>query len=345
MNKCPRCSAVLAETEQNKCTACGLSIEAEFNQTIPQPPQKDSQDHTPTQIKPSAGGTEHTPAQIKNTKSQDNIHTTTSGTGRFVAGTVLANRYRIIGLLGKGGMGEVYKAEDLELDQLVALKFLPETFSNNEELLRRFRGEVKTARRVSHGNVCKVFDIGEVEGLYYLSMEYIDGDDLSLLLGRIGRLPSDKATEISRQICMGLSAIHKVGILHRDLKPANIIIDSRGEARITDFGIAGLEEDVQGEESRVGTPAYMSPEQIAGKEVTRKSDIYSLGLLLYEIFTGKQAFQADTIPELLDQHTTATPMRASEIITGIDPLVEDLIAQCLEKDPSHRPESTLQVGR
>ncbi len=160
-----------------------------------------------------------------------------------------------------------------------------------KQALARFRGEVRTARQVSHPNVCRVFDIGEIEGVYYLSMEYVDGDDLSQLLRRIGHFASDKAVEISRQICYGLQAIHNAGILHRDLKPANIIIDSQGKTRITDFGIAGLEKDVQGAESRIGTPAYMSPEQIAGKEVTTQSDIYSLGLLLYEIFTGEQAIE------------------------------------------------------
>ena len=168
-------------------------------------------------------------------------------------------------------MGEVYKAEDIKLDQTVALKFLPDKLEKNEDALRRFIGEVKTARQVSHANVCKVFDIGDIDGKHYLSMEFIDGDDLSQLFSRIGRLPSDKAAEISRQICFGLHAIHEAGILHRDLKPANIIIDSNGKASITDFGIAGFEEDVQGAESRVGTPAYMSPEQITGKEVTTRA--------------------------------------------------------------------------
>jgi len=241
-----------------------------------------------------------TPTKLETDPKKPNTPTTTTGgAGRFVAGTVLAGRYRIVGLIGKGGMGEVYKAEDLELEQTVALKFLPEELVGNEELLRRFRGEVRNARQVSHPNVCRVFDIGETEGLYYLTMEYIDGDDLSMLLKRIGRFPSDRAVEVSRQICMGLAAIHKSGILHRDLKPANIIIDSKGEARITDFGIAGLESEIEGIEARVGTPAYMSPEQADGKELTKQSDIYSLGLLLYEIFTGKQAFEAIRIMRIV----------------------------------------------
>ena len=342
MPKCPNCSAVILESEDT-CDACGLSISAESDQKGGDRPQDDSEDHTPTRIN-EFPDEENTPTQLKESGSRDRNHITTDESGRFVAGTILANRYRILGLLGKGGMGEVYKAEDLELKQTVALKFLPEKLAKNRELLERFRGEVRNARRVSHQNVCRVFDIGEIEGVYYISMEHIDGDDLSMLLQRIGRFPSDKAVEISRQICMGLNAVHKAGILHRDLKPANIIIDSNGEARITDFGIAGLEADVRDTDARVGTPAYMSPEQVSGKQITKASDIYSLGLLLYEVFTGKQAFEADSVPELLDKQTTGTPTTPSEIVTGIDPIVEDLISQCLEKDPEHRPESAMQVA-
>lgn len=264
--------------------------------------------------------------------------------GEFVAGTVLASRYRIIGLLGKGGMGEVYKAEDIKLSQTVALKFLPDHMERNAAVLERFHAEVRTARRVSHPNVCRVFDIGEIDGRHFISMEFIDGDDVSSLLRRVGRLPSERAIEISRELCVGLAAIHDAGILHRDFKPANVIIDSRGKARITDFGIAGLEADIAADAIRVGTPAYMSPEQIAGRGVTPRSDIYALGLVLYEIFTGKQAFKADTVHELIKKHQTETPTNASDIVKNIDPLVESVIAQCLEKDPKDRPQSALHVA-
>ena len=264
--------------------------------------------------------------------------------GKFVAGTVLADRYRIIGLLGKGGMGEVFKAEDIKLNQAVALKFLPDSLEKDRSALERFHAEVRNARQVSHQNVCRVFDIGEVEGRHFLSMEFIDGDDLSSLLRRIGRLPSDKAIEISRQLCFGLAAIHEAGILHRDLKPANVIIDSRGKARITDFGIAGLEAEVAGGELCVGTPAYMSPEQITGKEVSQRSDIYSLGHLLYEIFTGKPTFQADSLPDLLLKQRTTAPTNPSEVLKEINPIVERTILQCLEKNPSERPSNAMQVA-
>jgi hypothetical protein len=241
-------------------------------------------------------------------------------------------------------MGEVYKAEDLKLNQTVALKFLPEHFAEDVTSRERFYNEVRTARQVSHPNVCRVFDIGEVEGSHFLSMEFIDGDDLSSLLRRIGRLPQDKAVEIARQLCAGLHAIHQVGVLHRDLKPANAIIDGRGKARITDFGVAGLESELKDGAGVAGTPVYMSPEQITGQELTTKSDIYSLGLVLYEIFTGRQAFEAGTIKELIRKHQTAAPTSPSEFVKDIDPLVEQTIFRCLEKDPRERPASAMQVA-
>jgi serine/threonine-protein kinase len=189
-----------------------------------------------------------------------------------------------------------------------------------------------------------VFDIGEVDGQQFLSMEYIDGEDLSSLLRRIGRLPEDKATEIARQLCAGLAAAHEEGVLHRDLKPANIMIDGRGRARITDFGLAGLSDEFRGHEIRSGTPAYMSPEQLAGREVSHKSDIYSLGLLLYEVFTGKKAFPADTLDEIIRQRESSTPASISSLVKDVDPLVERVIGRCLEKDPERRPASALQVA-
>ena len=159
-------------------------------------------------------------------------------TGGFTPGTVLAERYRIIGLLGRGGMGEVYRADDLKLGQPVALKFLPRHLASDKDRLERFYAEVRIARQVSHPNVCRVYDIGEIDGQQFLSMEYVDGEDLASLLKRIGRLPPDKALEISRELCAGLAAAHDRGVLHRDLKPANVMIDGRGRARITDFGLA-----------------------------------------------------------------------------------------------------------
>ena len=264
--------------------------------------------------------------------------------GRFPPGTLLAERYRIIGLLGKGGMGEVYRANDLRLGQAVALKFLPEKTARDGQALARFYTEVRIARQVSHPNVCRVYDIGEVDGLPFLSMEYVDGEDLASLLRRIGRLPPDKALDIARRLCTGLAAAHETGVLHRDLKPANIMIDGRGQARITDFGLAAVAGTLESAEIRNGTPAYMAPEQLAGREVTVKSDLYALGLVLYEIFTGKPAFQANSLAELVRMQEQTAPSSMTTLVRDLDPSVERVILRCLAPDPRNRPSSALAIA-
>ena len=264
--------------------------------------------------------------------------------GRFLPGLLLAGRYRIIALLGRGGMGEVYRADDLTLGQPVALKFLPEDASRDETLLERFRNEVRLSRRVSHPNVCRVYDVGEVDGHTFFTMEYVDGEDLASLLRRIGRLPADKALEIARQLCAGLAAAHAKGVLHRDLKPANIMLDGRGQVVVTDFGLAGLVDQIPGSDLRSGTPAYMAPEQLEGREVNAKSDIYSLGLVLYEIFTGKRAFSVESLPELVRARSESAPSKPSMLVKDFDPVVERVILRCLEADPANRPSSVLNVA-
>jgi serine/threonine protein kinase len=266
------------------------------------------------------------------------------GGGRFVPGQILAERYRIVALAGRGGMGEVYRAEDLTLSQVVAIKFLPEALSQDASALARFHSEVRIARQIAHPNVCRVFDIGDAEGTPFLTMEYVDGEDLASSIRRFGKLSPDKAVEIARQICAGLAAAHDRGVIHRDLKPANIMLDSAGKVRITDFGLAGIAATLEGVEVRAGTPAYMAPEQLAGREVTTKSDIYSVGLILYEILTGKRAFEAGTLAELVKLREAGTLTNPSTLVRDLDPLVERVIQRCLDKDPARRPESALQVA-
>ncbi len=263
---------------------------------------------------------------------------------RFIPGDILSERYRIVGLLGRGGMGEVYRADDLKLKQPVALKFLPAALTVDGAALARFYKEVSVARQISHRNVCRVYDVAEYQGEHFISMEFVRGEELSSLLKRIGRLPQDKAIDVARQLCAGLAAVHERGVLHRDLKPANIMLDEHGDVRITDFGIAALASEVDHREMS-GTPAYMSPEQLEGHELTVKSDIYSLGLVLYEIFTGKKAFQAASLPELLRlRRSDSTPTSPAEHVPELDPLVERVIFRCLERDPAKRPASALQIA-
>ncbi len=264
--------------------------------------------------------------------------------GMFFPGQVVGERYRLVSQLGRGGMGEVYRADDLRLGQTVALKFLPGSFGSEPARVAAFHAEVRLSREVTHPNVCRVHDIGEVDGRIFLSMEFIDGEDLASLLRRIGRVPADKALELARQICAGLAAAHERGVLHRDLKPANVMIDGRGRARLTDFGLAALTGQVSAEDVRSGTPIYMAPEQFAGREVSAKSDIYSLGLVLYELFTGKRAFTGETLREIREQRERSDVTRPSSLVADLDPAVESVILRCLETDPATRPASAIAVA-
>jgi predicted Ser/Thr protein kinase len=321
---CPSCSAEI-RNDSGICSTCGVTL----NQSL-----EDDATRRLDSAKPSSG------KSSLRTPSFDSIDN-----ARFVPGAILAERYRIVGLLGKGGMGEVYRADDLKLGQAVALKFLPEHLLANGVALARFHREVRVARQVSHKNVCRVYDIGETDGRHFLSMEYIKGEELSSLLRRIGRLPFDKAIQLARQICAGLAAAHDAGVLHRDLKPANVMIDGDGNARVLDFGLAGLSEEFGEDERAAGTPAYMAPEQLEGKPFTPRSDIYSLGLVLYELFTGKRAFDAPSLHELIKlRRSDTTPTTPTSIVKDLDPLIEKVIDRCLQRDPEKRPSSALQVA-
>jgi serine/threonine-protein kinase len=261
--------------------------------------------------------------------------------GRFPPGTLLGGgRYRIVGRLGRGGMGEVFRADDLKLGQVVALKFLPPDVDRDPARLTQLHTEVRMARQVSHPNICRVYDIDEEGGNTFLSMEYIDGEDLASLLKRVGRFPQDRALEISRQLCAGLAAAHDRGVIHRDLKPANVMIDASGDVRITDFGLAGL----AGESLRAGTPAYMAPEQLASGEVTARSDIYALGLVMYEVFTGQRALDAKNLAELIRMREQSGIVPPSALVRDLEPQIETTILRCLRPSPAQRPNSALAVA-
>src|SRR5271163_943525 len=267
-----------------------------------------------------------------------------SPAGGFAPGNVVADRYRVVSLLGHGGMGEVYAADDLKLGQKIALKFLFLQGGKQQSWRDQFYAEVRMARQVSHPNVCRVYDVGESDGRLFLSMEFVDGEDLASLLRRIGHLPHDKAVEVAQQLCAGLAAAHRSGVLHRDLKPANVMIDGKGRARITDFGLAIAASDADRETRLAGTPGYLAPELLHGSAPSVQSDLYALGLVLYELFTGKKAFNASSLADLQREQTEAIPRAPSSVVKNLDPAIERAILRCLDRDPSQRPRNALSVA-
>jgi hypothetical protein len=310
MAACPNCGRAAAETDA-VCPACGTALAADPLAT-------------------AALGSSDTDSTRKSSS-------------RFALGELLAGRYRVVAPIGKGGMGEVYRADDLTLGQPVALKFLPAQLDANPEQLARFRREVAAARRVSHPNVCRVYDIGEHEGQPFLAMEYIDGEDLSSLLRRVGRLPEEKGLQFARELCSALAAVHEQGLLHRDLKPANVMLDGRGKVRLTDFGLAVRTAEKDDSEPRAGTPMYMAPEQLNGQGVSERSDLFSLGLVLYELFTGRKAFPAQTRDDLVKRFAAGGPEKPSSHAGQIHPSVERAILRCLAANPAERPASAAEV--
>jgi serine/threonine-protein kinase len=337
----PRCRACSSPTPDGGrfCPSCGEPLEATdvATGTAPRPSPAASPRPSPRPAPGTPTGVPSPPASASTPPGR------AAAGARFVPGTVLAERYRMVGPLGKGGMGEVYRADDLKLGLPVALKFLPESVQDDPDRLERLFNEVRLAREITHPAVCRVHDVGEVLGQHFISMEYVDGEDLASLLRRIGRLPGDKALEIARQLCAGLAAAHDKGVLHRDFKPQNVMLDGRGKVRITDFGLATLAART-GDDVRSGTPAYMAPEQLEGREVSERSDVYALGLVLYELFTGRRAVTGRSLEEVARQQREQEPPTPSRLVADIDPVVERAIVRCLEKDPRERPASALAVA-
>ncbi len=263
-------------------------------------------------------------------------------TQRFKPGTLLLERYRIVARLGEGGMGEGYRADDLILEQPVALKFLVQGADTLGPRLEQLRAEVRLARQISHPNICAVYDIGEAEETPFISMELIDGEDLQAVLAREGQLTSEQGLDLAKQMAAGIHAAHQKGIIHRDLKPANIMVDAQGQVRITDFGLAQLTAD-GGSGPLAGTPAYMAPEQLRGEELSEQSDLYALGLILYELFAGQSAHEVNSLQQLMEVRSRDTEVALAEYNPELDLAVEEVIEACLRQDPAIRIKSALTV--
>ena len=268
-----------------------------------------------------------------------------TGVDELGRGTTFAGRYEIIEELGAGGMGRVYRAFDKKLQEDVALKLIRPDIGADRKTTERFRNEIKIARKIRHTNVCGVYDFHEEGKTLYLTMEYVRGEDLRSLIHRMKSLPMGTAVSISRQIAEGLSEAHKLGIVHRDLKPGNIMIDKDGQAKIMDFGIARslLGKGLTGEGAIVGTPEYMSPEQVEGKEADQRSDIYALGIILYEMLIGRPPFEGETPFSIANKHKTELPPVPKKIIPQIPDELNKLILRCLEKDKAKRYQSAEEL--
>jgi serine/threonine protein kinase len=259
----------------------------------------------------------------------------------YPRGSTFADRYKIIEKLGTGGMGAVYRVEDTNIGQDIALKLIKPDIASDKKTIERFRNELKTTRMISHRNVCRMFDLAEIEGTYYITMEHVPGEDLKSLIRRVKRLDSATAIAIAKQVCEGLAEAHRLGVIHRDLKSNNIMIDKEGNARIMDFGIARSQvaKGITGEGIIIGTPEYMSPEQAEAKEVDHRSDIYSIGVILYEMVTGELPFEGDTPLSIAMKHKGETPKDPIELNPQIGEDLNRIILRCLEKVKEKRYQS------
>jgi serine/threonine protein kinase len=260
-------------------------------------------------------------------------------------GSTFAGRYQIIEELGIGGMGKVYKVFDKEIGERVVLKLLKPEIAADEKVIERFRNEVKLARKITHKNVCRMYDFNKEKDIPYITMEYISGEDLKSTIKRVGALNASKAISIAKQICEGLAEAHRLVVIHRDLKPQNIMIDKQGNSHIMDFGIARspLTDGLTTSGMMVGSPYYVSPEQVQGKEVDERSDIYSLGVILYEMVTGNPPFTGEIPIAVAYKHTTEKPKNPREINEQVPEELGRVILKCLEKDKAKRYQSVQEL--
>jgi tetratricopeptide (TPR) repeat protein/predicted Ser/Thr protein kinase len=271
--------------------------------------------------------------------------TLTTSINQLTTGSTFAQRYQVIEELGKGGMGKVYKVLDTELNEKVALKLIKPEIASDEKTIERFRNELKMARKISHKNICRMYHLSKAEETHYITMEFIDGEDLKSFIRRSGQITVGKSISIAKQVCEGLAEAHRLGVIHRDLKPQNIMIDSDGNGRIMDFGIARSlnAEGMTGAGVLIGTPEYMSPEQVDGKEAGKRSDIYSFGIIMYEMVTGTLPFEGETPISIAVKHKTHTPKAPKEINPQISEDLNTLILKCLKKEKEKRYQSVEEL--
>jgi eukaryotic-like serine/threonine-protein kinase len=265
--------------------------------------------------------------------------------GQLQPGGVLGDRYEIVQLLGQGGMGAVYQAYDRELERQVALKVIRADMAANPEILRRFKQELILARQITHRNVIRIFDLGQADSIKFITMEYIEGEDLQALLRKKKKLDPSEAVNIIAQVCRALEAAHAEGVIHRDLKPQNVMMDKTGRAYVMDFGIARsmIASGMTQTGALIGTPDYMSPEQAKGLSLDARSDLFTVGIILYELLTGQVPFQADSTMGKLWKRTNEAARPATEVDKDIPQALSNIIQKCLEIDPQKRFASATEL--
>jgi eukaryotic-like serine/threonine-protein kinase len=349
---CPRCGAGNSENALN-CSRCGGDLAGTRNAQISGGDDVSAPSGLPAYVKPSGAVVVATAASgsISGRTASDAgaVSLSTSTAAIRAPGTDFGPRYRIECLLGKGGMGIVYKAYDKDLNRVVALKLVRSEFTSDPSSMQRFKQELLLASKISHKNVLRIHDLGDVEGVKFISMAYVEGEDLHYLLERQGRLPVPRALKIGEQLCAALEAAHSEGVVHRDLKPQNILLDRADNAYVSDFGLAKSLAQGAAMITRtgeiLGTPRYMSPEQVEGKPADHRSDIYSLGLILYEMVTGEVPFQGDSAFQVMHQRVTLEPKSPKEVNPDLPDYVVRIILRCLEPDPELRYQQAREVSR
>jgi serine/threonine protein kinase/tetratricopeptide (TPR) repeat protein len=321
--KCPKCQTDNSET-QHFCGECGTPL--------------------PSAARP-AGYHLEDDAKRRSPEREKLTRTLETAVGELRSGAVFAGRYRIIEELGRGGMGTVYRAFDSELKEEVALKLIRPEVGSDEKTLERFRNEIRLARKISHRHVGRMYELLEHQGAHFITMEYVPGEDLRSLIKRVRQLAPATAVLIARETAEGLAEAHRLGIIHRDLKPSNIMFDKDGNAKIMDFGIArgARGGGLTGEDMIIGTPEYMSPEQVDGREVDRRSDLYSLGVILFEMLTGRAPFEGGTPFSVALKHKSERPPDPRTSNPQLPPELGQLVLRCLEKDPAKRFQSAEEL--
>jgi serine/threonine protein kinase/tetratricopeptide (TPR) repeat protein len=327
MMRCPKCHADNPETSRF-CAECGTPLGGDgIRGHDPDSPESGARPQNSRDARPGVTETLQTPIK------------------ELTTGSTFAGRYQIIEELGEGGMGRVYRVLDKKLDEEVALKLIRPEVAPDKRTIERFSNELKLARKISHRNIGRMFDLGEERGAHFITMEYVPGENLRSMIRMSGQLGVGTAISIAKQVCEGLTEAHRLGIVHRDLKPSNIMIDREGNARIMDFGIARslAGKGITGAGVVIGTPEYMSPEQVEGKAADQQSDIYSLGIILYEMVTGQVPFEGDTPIAIGIKHKSEPPRDPRELNAQIPKDLSSVILKCLEKNKNNRYPTAAEV--